>query len=145
MACEFLFRDFSRKHRTQSVRPTSCGVFFVKCSHVGRAHGAVQFLSALPHTTAHLHGPDKATLSAEIQGRIRLPCLVLGADLQRFCHGGGVYYLSWIHEILWIKRPLHLTKGFIENRPKKFLVEMASRQAIAVLTRHGTIKFENQI
>src|SRR5262245_48843207 len=120
-------------------------MLFVKGSHVRGTHGAVQFLPALPHTAAHFHGPNKAALAAEIQGRIRLPCAVLGADLQRFCHGGGVYYLSWIHEILWIKHLLHFTKGFIKDRAKKSLVEMASRQAIAMFTRHGTIKFKDQI
>src|SRR6266403_6148500 len=120
-------------------------MLFVQRPHVGRAHGTVELFAALAHAAAHLYSPDKAALAAEVQGRIRLPRLVLGTDLQGLCHGRRIDNLSRIHEILRIKHSLHLAKVYIENDSKKLFVEMAPRQAIAMFARHSAIKLKDEI
>src|SRR6266436_6555281 len=104
-------------------------MLFVQRPHVGRAHGTVELFAALAHAAAHLYGSDKAALPAEVQGRIRLPRLVLGTDLQRLCDGRRIDKLSRIHEILRSKRSLRWAKGFAGSGCEELIGGMAPCQA----------------
>jgi hypothetical protein len=97
-------------------------MLLVQRPHIRKGTWCRRAFAALTHAAAHLYCPDKAALPAEVQGRIRLPRLVLGTDLQRLCHGRRIDNLSRIHEILRIKHSLHLAKGFIEKDSKKLFI-----------------------
>src|SRR5262249_34365552 len=145
LAGKFFFRDFSREHRTQSVGPASRGVFFVEGSHIRRTHCAVQLLPAFPHAAAHLNGPDKAALAAEIQGGLWLPGFVGWANPQRLGYCRRVDNLAGIHEVLRIKGGFHLAKRLVKNGTEKFLIIGATGQSVAFRSVHRPFEYEYKI
>src|SRR5688500_16463787 len=111
-------------------------MLFIQGAHVRRAHGTFEFFSALTHTAAHLDCSCETALRAEIQGGRRYPRLILRMNLERFGHGRSFDNFSGVEPILGIEGALDLTECLVESRAEEFFIEVAARQAIAVLTRH---------
>ena len=130
---------------SERVGAPARGVLFVEGAHVRRAHGAVEFFAALAHAAAHFHRAREAALRGEIQRRARLPRFVLRADLERLRHRRRVDDLARVHKIFRIEGALDLAEGIVKRRAEKLRVEVAPRQAVAMLARHGAVEFEHEI
>ena len=101
-------RHLAGQHRPQRVGAPARGVLLVPRGHVGRAHGALELLAADPDAVAHLDRGREAALRREVEQRLRLPRLVLGAVAEVLGDAGAAHDVARVHQPARIEGGLRL-------------------------------------
>ena len=77
--------------------------------------------------------------------RVQGQRFVLRSVAEVFRHWRRIDDLSGIHPMIWIERCFDLAECLVELGTKQFLVQMAARQAVAVLAAHPAAECDHEI
>ena len=113
--------------------------------HVGRAHGAVQGLSAGADAAAHLDRASEAPERRVVEEALRLRRAVVGAVAEVGGEGGRVDDLAGVEQSRRVERALDGPERLVELGTEHPLHERPAHQPVAVLAGERAAELEHQL